>query len=50
MKSLAKIPTIGISVAEDKVLDALALVTSIPLPENDDITPMPLTKVKLILL
>lgn len=40
----AKIPSIGISVAEDKILDAIALVTSIPLPENDDTTPMQLNK------
>lgn len=45
---LAKIPTIGISVAEDTVLDALALITSIPLPEKDEVTPMPLNKDNLI--
>lgn len=39
-----KIPSIGIEVAEDKILDALALVTSIPLPENDDTAPMQLNK------
>lgn len=40
----AKIPSIGISVAEDKILDAIGLVTSIPLPENDDTAPMQLNK------
>lgn len=40
---LAKIPNVGVSVTEEKVLDALALVTSIPLPESDTST-MPLNK------
>lgn len=40
----AKIPSIGISVTEQKVLDALSLATSIPLPEGDT-TQMALNKV-----
>lgn len=43
----AKIPSIGVSVTEQKVLDALSLVTSIPLPESDT-APMALNKVHLI--
>lgn len=39
----AKIPSIGISMTEQKVLDALSLGLSIPLPEGDT-TPMALTK------
>lgn len=41
----AKIPSIGVSVTEQRVLDALSLVTSIPLPESET-TPMALNKVK----
>lgn len=41
----AKIPSIGVSVTEQKVLDALSLATSIPLPESDT-APMPLNKVR----
>lgn len=41
-KVVGKIPAIGISVTEEKVLDALSLVTSIPLPESDEAKPMPL--------
>lgn len=40
----AKIPSIGVSVTEQKVLDALSLATSIPLPESDT-APMALNKV-----
>lgn len=43
----AKIPSIGISMTEQKVLDALSLGMSIPLPEGDT-APMPLTKDGLI--
>lgn len=39
----AKIPSIGVSMTEQRVLDALSLATSIPLPEGD-IAPMPLNK------
>lgn len=42
----AKIPSIGVSVTEQKVLDALSLATSIPLPESDT-APMALNKVQL---
>lgn len=42
-----KIPSIGISMTEQRVLDALSLVMSIPLPEGDN-APMPLTKDGLI--
>lgn len=40
----AKIPSIGVSVTEYKVIDALSLVMSIPLPETES-APMPLNKV-----
>lgn len=43
----AKIPSIGVSVTEQKVLDALSLATSIPLPESDT-APMALNKVQFI--
>lgn len=43
----AKIPSIGVSVTEQKVLDALALATSIPLPESDT-APMALNKESLL--
>lgn len=43
----AKIPSIGVSVTEQKVLDALALATSIPLPEADT-APMALNKESLL--
>lgn len=39
----AKIPSIGVSVTEEKALDVLSLVTSIPLPA-EDLQGMPLTK------
>lgn len=42
----AKISSIGVSVTEQKVLDALSLATSIPLPEGDT-APMALNKVGL---
>lgn len=41
----AKFPHIRLSVTEDNVLDALALITSIPLPENEETKPMALNKV-----
>lgn len=41
----AKIPSIGVSVTEQKVLDALALAMSIPLPESEN-APMQLNKDK----
>lgn len=41
----AKIPSIGVSVTEQKVLDALALAMSIPLPESES-APIPLNKDK----
>lgn len=40
----AKISNVGVSVTEQKVLDALSLATSIPLPEGDAV-PMALNKV-----
>lgn len=43
----AKIPSIGVSVTEQKVLDALALATSIPLPEGET-APMALNKESLL--
>lgn len=39
----AKIPSVCVSMTEQRVLDALSLATSIPLPEGD-IEPTPLTK------
>lgn len=42
---LAKFPHIRLSVTEDNVLDALALITSIPFPENEETKPMALNKV-----
>lgn len=39
----AKIPSVCVSMTEQRVLDAISLVTSIPLPEGD-IEPMVLTK------
>ncbi|XP_037042887.1 vacuolar protein sorting-associated protein 13-like, partial [Bradysia coprophila] len=41
----SKFPHIRLSVTEDNVLDALALITSIPFPENEETKPMALNKV-----
>ncbi|KAJ6629556.1 Vacuolar protein sorting-associated protein 13, partial [Pseudolycoriella hygida] len=40
----SKFPHIRLSVTEDSVLDALALITSIPFPENEETKPMALNK------
>lgn len=44
---IAKIPSIGVSVTEQKVLDALSLGVSIPLPASDT-APMVLNKEHLL--
>lgn len=44
MRFGGKIPSIGISISDDRALEALSLVTSIPLPQNDEPVAAPTLK------
>ncbi|XP_055538544.1 intermembrane lipid transfer protein Vps13 isoform X2 [Wyeomyia smithii] len=43
-KIFGELPTVNICVAEQRVLEALSIVTSLPLPESDEYQPAPIAK------
>lgn len=43
-KIYGEIPSIRVSVTEDRLLQAIGIGTSIPLPESDELEPLPLAK------
>lgn len=43
-KIFGELPSVNICVTEQRVLEALSIVTSLPLPESDEIQPTPIAK------
>ncbi|EAT37516.1 AAEL010508-PA [Aedes aegypti] len=43
-KIFGELPSVNICVTEQRVLEALSIVTSLPLPESDEIQPAPIAK------
>lgn len=44
VKIACELPSISISVTEDRILDVLSIVTTLPMPESEEIPAKPLTK------